>query len=105
MSTEKAAGALPRGAVSERSMQSTFDDPPPKTPAATPPTDQTLPESKPPAAAVGEHTIDQVPGVPPAGAAAKGAVRNSRFRILRTHARGGLGEVFLAQDEELGREV
>ena len=29
----------------------------------------------------------------------------SRYRILRSHARGGLGEVFVAVDEELGREV
>jgi hypothetical protein len=29
----------------------------------------------------------------------------SRFRVLRWHARGGLGEIFIAQDEELHREV
>ena len=29
----------------------------------------------------------------------------SRYRVLRPHARGGLGEVFVARDEELGREV
>ncbi len=29
----------------------------------------------------------------------------ARFSIVRSHARGGLGEVFLARDHELGREV
>jgi serine/threonine-protein kinase len=29
----------------------------------------------------------------------------SRFRVLRFHRRGGLGEVYVARDEELGREV
>lgn len=29
----------------------------------------------------------------------------SRFRVLRSHARGGLGEVYVAKDEELNRQV
>src|SRR5262249_5043596 len=33
------------------------------------------------------------------------APTNVRFRRLHSHASGGLGEVFFAQDEELGREV
>jgi serine/threonine-protein kinase len=33
------------------------------------------------------------------------ATPGPRFRVLRSHARGGLGEVFIARDEELNREV
>jgi WD40 repeat protein/serine/threonine protein kinase len=36
---------------------------------------------------------------------ASGNVTESRFRILREHAKGGLGVVFVARDEEIGREV
>ncbi|WP_417746820.1 protein kinase domain-containing protein [Rosistilla oblonga] len=34
-----------------------------------------------------------------------GSFSASRFRVLKSHARGGLGEVFLARDEELNRDV
>ena len=31
--------------------------------------------------------------------------RGIRYRVVDTHARGGLGEVFIARDQELGRDV
>jgi hypothetical protein len=40
-----------------------------------------------------------------APAAGMPAAAGRRFRILRPHARGGLGQVYLARDEELHRDV
>src|SRR5262249_39639293 len=46
----------------------------------------------------GLSTVDlPAPGLPTS--------TGGRFRIIRPHAKGGLGEVFVARDEELHREV
>ena len=52
-----------------------------------------------PRTAIGSVNADgpRPPGTP--------AAAGSRFRIVRPHARGGLGEVYVARDEELRREV
>src|SRR5262249_28096929 len=41
----------------------------------------------------------------PEGPAGHPASAERRYRVLRPHARGALGEVFVAHDEQLNREV
>jgi eukaryotic-like serine/threonine-protein kinase len=48
---------------------------------------------------------DDVRRARPAEAVGAPSTGGQRFRIVRPHARGGLGEVFLARDGELNREV
>jgi serine/threonine-protein kinase len=45
------------------------------------------------------------PGQAPAGAGGEAELVGQRYRVVQFHARGGLGEVHVAQDGELGRRV
>jgi serine/threonine protein kinase len=57
-----------------------------------------------PGAAAG--TVETLPGPPDSTAtAAYEPGRRARYAVVRLHARGGIGAVWVARDEELGREV
>jgi eukaryotic-like serine/threonine-protein kinase len=75
-------------------------DPTPVLPPPAPDAQATLPPLDVDAAAA--LTLSP-PGTAPAHDAP--AADGGRYRVLRSHARGGLGEVFVALDTEVGREV
>jgi serine/threonine-protein kinase len=54
---------------------------------------------------LGTATASLHPAGPGPRAAVTARSRTMRYRKMREHARGGLGEVFIARDEELDREV
>jgi len=57
------------------------------------------------ATVTGPSLLRQADQDTPAGSVGTPTSSGQRFRILRPHARGGLGEIFVAMDEELRREV
>ncbi len=59
----------------------------------------------PPAPAVESPTWRYPETATEAGTPDTPARAGCRYRVLRPHARGGLGEVFVAEDTELGRHV
>ena len=52
---------------------------------------------------LGINSVDNTHSI--SGNTVGSATSTGRFRIVRPHAKGGLGEVFVAIDEELNREV
>jgi len=77
-------------------------------PGRSPAVDRKAPTISPHAETLaGPHMSDVVPADATAGAKAVPGLPggNDRFEVLRSHARGGLGEVLVARDRQLNREV
>jgi tetratricopeptide (TPR) repeat protein/tRNA A-37 threonylcarbamoyl transferase component Bud32 len=74
--------------------------PDPPAPLRAAPDARTLSHPDRPAADLGFHVAE-----PPASAVDGPPTFAGRYRLLNLHARGNLGEVFRARDDELGREV
>lgn len=96
----------------QATMHAAEDGPPPQDPYAT----YRLAEagSAAPAVGAGTQARDLFPTVPNAGKDLRASqtssdnsskTNSSRFDVLRLHAKGGLGEVFVANDLELNRQV
>lgn len=78
-----------------------------KDPAGSEITTACLPESPQLMAtlSIADQTPRGRPGEPGGGAAAQARLAGGRFRVLQLHAKGGLGQVMKALDEELSRTV
>jgi serine/threonine-protein kinase len=74
-------------------------------PSPDPPHSEPTQVPQSPATAAGISTFDQGYGSGSQPPAKDGKSTAGRYRIIQPHAYGGLGEVFLARDGELGREV